>query len=189
MFFDSKAENLSNYIKRPLPGIFSPCYETGNPLPYFTGEMPCNRVLIQKKGSLLSFRKDFNNHAIAVLLNISEATVYRHLANIRKKFGIHKSYQIILHRINECEGHSMLKLTPRGREVFNLCLAGHSTKEIYLMLNIGISGVRRHKEKMLLANGCESMRQLISLYYMGRISNHERGNVNGHILHDRVKAV
>lgn len=67
-------------------------------------------------------------------------------------------------------------LTQRGKEVFKLCLDGRSTKEISTILNIGISGVRRHKEKMLLDNKCESMRQLFSLYYISNKLNPVENN-------------
>ena len=58
-----------------------------------------------------------------------------------------------------------LKLTPRGAEVFSLIIKGLSDKRIGEMLGISYSGVRRHKEKMLLANGCVTILELISRYY------------------------
>lgn len=45
-----------------------------------------------------------------------------------------------------------IKLTPRGKEVFQLIIKGLSDREIGEYLNISYSGVRRHKEKMLFAN-------------------------------------
>lgn len=56
-------------------------------------------------------------------------------------------------------------LTRRGREVFQLTLAGFRTSRIALCLEISRSGVRRHREKMLQANGCDSMLELIAKYY------------------------
>ena len=57
-----------------------------------------------------------------------------------------------------------LKLTPRGAEVFSLIIKGLSDKRIGEVLGISYSGVRRHKEKMLLANGCESILKLVAKY-------------------------
>lgn len=58
-----------------------------------------------------------------------------------------------------------IKLTPRGAEVFRLSLDGFSTIKIARYLKITRSGVRRHKEKMLMANGCTSMLELVAKYY------------------------
>ena len=58
-----------------------------------------------------------------------------------------------------------IKLTSRGREVFRLVLSGLTDKEIAHELGITYSGVRRHREKMLLANGCKTMNELISRFY------------------------
>lgn len=58
-----------------------------------------------------------------------------------------------------------IKLTPRGAEVFRLSLKGLNTTQIAKNLNMTRSGVRRHREKMLLANGCSSMLELIAKYY------------------------
>lgn len=58
-----------------------------------------------------------------------------------------------------------IKLTPRGKEVFQLIIKGLNDREIGEYLNISYSGVRRHKEKMLFANECESILELISKYY------------------------
>lgn len=61
-----------------------------------------------------------------------------------------------------------IKLTTRGKEVFQLILEGVGDKQIGERLSISYSGVRRHKEKMLIANGCQSMLELISKYYTTR---------------------
>lgn len=58
-----------------------------------------------------------------------------------------------------------IKLTPRGAEVFRLSLGGFSTTEIANCLKITRSGVRRHREKMLMANGCNSILELVAKYY------------------------
>lgn len=62
----------------------------------------------------------------------------------------------------------VIKLTPRGKEVFQLILEGLGDKQIGERLGISYSGVRRHKEKMLINNSCESMLELISKYYATR---------------------
>ena len=64
----------------------------------------------------------------------------------------------------DCSKHS-IKLTPRGAEVFRLSLDGFSTTRIARCLKITRSGVRRHREKMLMANGCNSMLELVAKYY------------------------
>lgn len=58
-----------------------------------------------------------------------------------------------------------IKLTPRGKEVFLLILDGLKTNQIAHHLGISRSGVRRHREKMIQDNGCESMIELIAKYY------------------------
>lgn len=70
-----------------------------------------------------------------------------------------------------------IKLTPREKEVFYLIIKGLTDKEIGNNLNISYSAVRRHKEKMLFANECGSMSELISKYYAScteRISDGKR---------------
>lgn len=100
------------------------------------------------------------------------ATVYWHLAAIRKVFGVHSNIEL-LHQLNEELEASMstIRLTPRGREVFKLAMQGLSIKKISERLGISYSGVLRHREKMLLSNECSSMLQLIAKYrgtYMER---------------------
>ena len=58
-----------------------------------------------------------------------------------------------------------MKFTPRGREVFHLILKGKTSTEIATLLNISRSGVRRHKEKMLIQNNCNSIAELVAKYY------------------------
>ena len=95
------------------------------------------------------------------------ATVYWHLAAIRKAFDIHSNIEL-LHHLNEEEepeaSISTIRLTPRGREVFELAMSGLSIREISKRLGISYSGVLRHKEKMLLTNECNSMLELIAKY-------------------------
>lgn len=103
---------------------------------------------------------------IADVLSIDIKTVYRHLANIRKELGVHSSIEILYFTTNDSEfkPHN-IRLTSRGKEVFQLILEGLSDKQVGERLGISYSGVRRHKEKMLIANECESMLELISKYY------------------------
>lgn len=99
-------------------------------------------------------------------MSIRRETVYLHLAAIRKMLGAHNSIEMLqaMHNVNGFNPNS-LKLTPRGTEVFCLILAGLSDKRIGERLGISYSGVRRHKEKMLLGNGCETMLELVAKYY------------------------
>ncbi len=66
---------------------------------------------------------------------------------------------------NENLSFENLVLTPRGTKVFELILKGHTIEEIALELGMSYSGVRRHKEKMILANNCSTMKELVSKYY------------------------
>lgn len=93
------------------------------------------------------------------------ATVYWHLAIVRKIFGV-KSNITLLHKLHEDPetDMSIIRLTPRGREVFKLSMQGLSIKKISERLGISYSGVLRHREKMLLENECSSMLQLIAKY-------------------------
>ena len=59
---------------------------------------------------------------------------------------------------------SDMGLTPRGKEVFLLILEGLSNRQIAAQLSITPSGVKRHREKMLLRNGCTSMMELVAKY-------------------------
>ncbi|WP_415977045.1 LuxR C-terminal-related transcriptional regulator [Bilophila wadsworthia] len=65
---------------------------------------------------------------------------------------------------NRRRGMSTIRLTPRGREVFQLAMNGLSIKEISRRLGISYSGVLRHREKMLLVSECNSMLELIAKY-------------------------
>lgn len=55
-----------------------------------------------------------------------------------------------------------LRLTPRGAQVFALIAQGMDDTSISRHLGISYSGVRRHREKMLLQNKCNSMLELLS---------------------------
>ncbi|MFI3272898.1 MAG: LuxR C-terminal-related transcriptional regulator [Pseudomonadota bacterium] len=92
--------------------------------------------------------------------------VYLHLATIRKMIGAHNSLEM-LYMLTDTKDMSLahLKLTPRGKEVFLCILRGYADKEIGHQLGMSYSGVRRHKEKMLRANNCSSILQLVGKYY------------------------
>ena len=49
--------------------------------------------------------------------------------------------------------------------MFFLILEGKTDNFICQQLGISISGVRRHKEKMLICNNCKNILQLIGKYY------------------------
>lgn len=60
---------------------------------------------------------------------------------------------------------NIIKLTPRGKEIFQLTLTGKTDTQIGKKLGISYNCVRRHKEKMVNTNNCNSMLELISKYY------------------------
>ncbi len=99
-------------------------------------------------------------------LSIRRVIIYLHLANIRKRIGAQNSIEM-LHMIRSATAATShgLKFTPRGKEVFRLILEGNSDKQIGIRLGISYSGVRRHKEKMLLLNGCGTILELVAKYY------------------------
>lgn len=67
-------------------------------------------------------------------------------------------------RSTEAAQSIKLKLSPRGRQVLNLFMRSFTYQQISLQLGMSVSGVRRHCEKMLWKNGCESMIELIAKY-------------------------
>jgi DNA-binding CsgD family transcriptional regulator len=69
-----------------------------------------------------------------------------------------------------------VRLTPRGKEVLRLTMARMTDRQISEHMCISRSGVRRHKEKMLLQNDCESMPELMARY---RAVNDEEIQKNG----------
>ena len=99
-------------------------------------------------------------------MRTSRKLIHLHLSRIRKKFSVHTTLEIM-----RCTGETLaypkhpIKLTPRGAEVFRLSLSGVNTTRIARCLKISRSGVRRHREKMLMANGCNSMLELVAKYY------------------------
>lgn len=90
---------------------------------------------------------------------------------IRKELGTNNTIEVIhiLYSKNDTIAHNYIQLTPRGKDVFSLIITGKTNEEIAKELGISKSGVRRHKEKMLLQNNCNTILELISKYY--NISN------------------
>lgn len=129
-------------------------------------DLSCGNSPSNNNESWRYWRKDSPSKAIAENLSIDVATVYWHLAAVRKIFGVHSNIEL-LHKLNEDINVDMstIRLTPRGREVFELSMRGLSIKEISKRLGISYSGVLRHREKMLLVNQCSSMLELILKYH------------------------
>jgi len=105
--------------------------------------------------------------AIAKELIISRWTLYKLLFNIRKTIGAQSTLEMlnILRPIPEQTAPTTLRFSPRGREVFMLIMEGLNIKKISERLGMSISGVKRHREKMLLQNGCTNMLELIAKYH------------------------
>ena len=61
-------------------------------------------------------------------------------------------------------GTQAVRLSPRGREVMELFMRGITYTQIAERLGISLSGVRRHREKMLWQNECRSMLELVAKY-------------------------
>ena len=101
------------------------------------------------------------------MLSIHRTTVYRHQATIRTEYGVHGNIEFMRAILSGLQKPtaSQLVLTPRGREVFQLVLAGKTSREIAGILCISYSGVLRHREKMLEQNDCHSMTELVAKYY------------------------
>lgn len=89
-------------------------------------------------------------------LIISHWTLYKSLYTIRKILGAQSTLEMlnILRTIPEQATPATLRFSPRGKEVFLLIMDGLNIKEISERLGIGTSGVKRHREKMLLQNDC-----------------------------------
>jgi len=59
----------------------------------------------------------------------------------------------------------MVTFTPRGKEIFLLIIDGFTDSKIAVQLGICYNSVRRHREKMLMANNCNNMIELIAKYH------------------------
>jgi DNA-binding CsgD family transcriptional regulator len=101
-----------------------------------------------------------------VKLFITPGSLRLHLTRLRKKLNVHSNREL-LHILRKTPEHAMytLRFTPRGREVFALLIEGLTSKVISERLGMGVNGIKRHKDKMLLQNNCETMRELIAKYY------------------------
>ena len=120
---------------------------------------PVNKTL------LIFLGLDFSTEEISLRLNITRKTVHKYLIRARKKLLITRS--IHLFRINTeviDEIQDVIRLTKRGRSVFQLFLRGFRDREIGEMLGMSYSGVRRHKEKILQTNACATMHELACMY-------------------------
>ena len=86
---------------------------------------------------------------IADELSISREIVYLHLANARKQLNSHSSIEL-LYIVNGERNidYTVIKLSPRGEDVFKFIIQGLSEKQISNYLGISRSTVRRHKEKI-----------------------------------------
>ena len=60
---------------------------------------------------------------------------------------------------------AQVRLSPRGQEVLLLFMQGLTYKQIGEHLGISMSGVQRHREKMLWQNDCDSMMELIARFH------------------------
>lgn len=117
---------------------------------------------------------------ISSRLGIKIGTLYQHLAEIRKRMSHNSSVKALSSCTNTVCQQTVLSdmgFTQRGKEVFLLILDGFSNREIAVQLSISPSGVKRHREKMLLQNGCTSMMELVAKYIrlceLHNGSNHE----------------
>ena len=84
---------------------------------------------------------------------------------MRRAFGIHSTRELMfMPDICILKDAPVVRLSPRGREILALFMSGHTYKQITERLGISRSAVRRHFEKMLWQNDCESMLELIARY-------------------------
>jgi DNA-binding CsgD family transcriptional regulator len=99
-------------------------------------------------------------------LFIGIETIYVHRSNIRKALGARNAFET-LHLLLKKTGSAipMIRFTPRGKEVFALMLQGVGYREIGERMGMSVSGVKRHKEKILLQNDCNSMMELLLKYH------------------------
>lgn len=133
---------------------------------------------------------------IAQQLFVNAGTIYKHLTHIRNVLGARNSFEMLRLRHESCleaaplegtpspiltepgstlteEDGTMptLRFSPRGKEVFMLMLEGLGNTEIGGRLGMSVSGVKQHREKMLLQNDCKSILELIARYYTKRSDN------------------
>ena len=106
---------------------------------------------------------------MAPILFVSYGTIRWHLVNIRRAFEVRTTRELL----QKLEGISLsdtvvatpkIKLSPRGRQVFELFRCSFTYRQIAERLGMSVSGVRRHCEKMLWKNGCDTMLAVIAKY-------------------------
>lgn len=92
--------------------------------------------------------KRYITKKIESMLFVDQKTIYRHLANIRKEIGVHSTIELLNFMTDKKDFiPNIIKLTPRGREIFQLTLTGKADKQIGNELGISYNCARRHKEK------------------------------------------
>ena len=107
------------------------------------------------------------------ILFVSYGTIRWHLVNLRRYFAVRTTREL-LHKLelaslsDTITATSKIKLSPRGKEVFDLFMRSFTHREIAERLGMSVSGVRRHCEKMLWKNGCNTMLALIAKYKLHR---------------------
>ena len=108
---------------------------------------------------------------------IAKGTLRSHIANIRIKLDAHSIRDIVrLQQIMQVQAVATLRFTPRGQEVFLLIREGLTNKNISECLGMGVNGVKRHREKMLLQNNCATMLELVAKYHGA--NGGENGEIN-----------
>jgi DNA-binding CsgD family transcriptional regulator len=102
---------------------------------------------------------------IAETLHITYGTLRWYLANIRKSYNVHSTRELLLVSGTPVSADMrIVKFSPRGKEVMELFMRGMTYKQIAERLGISLSGVNRHREKMLWQNECGSMLELVARY-------------------------
>jgi DNA-binding CsgD family transcriptional regulator len=100
------------------------------------------------------------SHCPEIVIEIKTVYVYR--ANIRKALGARDAFETLHLLLKKTDSVlPMLRFTPLGKEAFALMLNGLKMKAICERMGMSVSGVRRHREKMLLQNDCNSMTELL----------------------------
>jgi DNA-binding CsgD family transcriptional regulator len=108
---------------------------------------------------------DTDPKVIAEALCVSYWTIQWHITNIREAFNVHRTRELLLVcDADEPVSSPTVRFSPRGKEVIDLFMRGHTYRQIAERLGISLSGVRRHQEKMLWQNDCASMLELIARY-------------------------
>ena len=104
---------------------------------------------------------------MAPILFVSYGTIRWHLVNLRRVFKVRTTREL-LHKLetscftDSATATTIIKLSPRGRQVFELFRRSFTYRQIAERLGMSVSGVRRHCEKMLWKNGCDTMLALIA---------------------------